>query len=189
MKSTSDERLIRLLHEAFEAVRLENENLRSAFEQATDGAFYDGINRSLAYTVFETNLAYSVFKRWIPMARVRWEAQYPGSARRADLVVYNDLDPGKEDWVVELKWWPNEHSKTLGILAADLEKMRAWKGVKGRVLLGFWFSPDSDHSKDTRAVEKFSDAHGLQRIFLKHFPVDVRGKGQPWHMAMTALLA
>jgi len=147
---------------AARALATENARLQSAFDlspRSSSDSRSGQLNRSLAYWVFETTLAYEIFKAWLPLADVDWEVSYPTNpGKKADLVVY---EHDKPSIVVECKWWMNSQSKTESSLHDDAAKLLSWTDENVRhILLTFWHSPDADELKDWKDVADFCASRG-----------------------------
>lgn len=168
----TDESLVLLFRVALRALAEADASLAKAFSHGMIGAsgFYGGVNQGLAYTVYETQIVYEIFKAWIPHVRVSWESGvYAESGRRADLAVFDD-DLGREvRWAFEAKWWGRSTKKVLGALGADIEKLgKCDPGAKRRFLITFWWVEDSgsSHANAQQEVKRFCEADG--RVQLKY---------------------
>ena len=148
-----------LLPAAARALALENGEIEAAFDLSPRSDEHSGkLNRSLAYWLFETTLAYIIFKSWLPLADVDWEVSYPDhNTEKADLVVHGPSDANGTEFpvVIECKWWMNTGTKTTTALEGDIRKLRTWTGNARRVLLTFWHSPDDAEDRDWKDVEDF----------------------------------
>ncbi len=180
--------LDQLLPQAARALALENARLQGAFDlspRPTSDDRSGQLNRSLAYWVFETTLAYEIFKGWLPLADVDWEVSYPSNAgQKADLVVYERSQPVI---VIECKWWMRSDALTVNSLAADVSKLLTWPGEQvRRVLLTFWHSPDGHHQRDWNDVLRFCGTVGCSPVWRARFPIHHHASAHH-HFALAAL--
>ncbi len=114
------------------AIGAEDRTLSAAFAAGDQahGPLYQEANRGLSYPVFETTLAYILFRTWIARTGVTWEHRYATQKheRHADLVLCGR--DGSPETVIEIKWWPGNQRKGLAGLEADLidsvARSRVW---------------------------------------------------------------
>jgi hypothetical protein len=159
-----DERLVRLLRVAVKALAAEDRLFRRAFCAARDQdrGFYADENQGLAYWVFETQLVYTIFKSWIPLARVRWEGHtYSDSPRySADLAVFPDKFEGSAHpcMVFEAKWWNKSFERCLKQRRAidrDVKKILGTRATICSFLLAFWWDTQGDLRSSVAEVERY----------------------------------
>lgn len=170
------ERLESLMQIALHALKTEDDDLSSRFALGTARGFastyHPHYNQGVG-SLFETALAYTIFKAWLPVAPAGWEAAYPSnSAQKADLVVRDAS--GNAQWVFEMKWWQNNHAKTLSVLRDDLDKLRTWSPAEERFLLAIWYGRRSDYGKDREAMLSGCDQFKqVTPIYLGSFATDI----------------
>jgi hypothetical protein len=171
--------LLRLSRVAVRALERENSSLAAAYAQGSYSFpnYYRDANQGLAYWVAETHLVYEIYKAWIPLVRIRWEAPvYPDSNERADLAVY-EQDDGKEPvWVFEAKWWGRNSAKVLDALSSDLDKLsRCNPKTQRRFLMTFWWAENTDLARERsrRDIDAFCVSNLKAKLkFLGGFPTD-----------------
>lgn len=143
----------------------------------------------LGYTVFETTLAYTIFKAWLPVTGVAWELAYPdGSKKQADLVVMDD-DPPTPSAMVELKWWSSESEDAHGYLLSDIKKLRDHSGDNDKFLMTFWWDEPSDIAASLQNVATFVESKASPHavpVFWGAFPTSAPD-GHDWHFSMLVL--
>lgn len=175
----SDDRLLHLARVAMRALEAENAALAAAYAQGNYRfpEYYRDANQGLAYWVAETNLIYEIYKAWIPLIRVRWEAPaYPGSNQRADLAVYDDDGGESPLWVFEAKWWGRSTARILDALLSDLEKLAmCHQSAQRRFLMTFWWAENTDDARrrSTEDIKDFCRKNPVATLrFMGGFPTD-----------------
>jgi hypothetical protein len=149
-----------LLHEALVALRREDSDLRGLFENSP--CSYADVSHGLAYWLFETTIVYVIFKSWILIADVVWEAGYPanvdmrprppeknpGNHATCDLRIVGSEENRPDLWF-EAKWWWNMTRERLNELNNDVGRLRrqcAEREDNDRgFLISFWPSWTEDH--------------------------------------------
>ena len=175
-----------LFKAALRGLAEEDASLARAFSQGMlrAGEFYTAASQGLAYWVGETQLVYQVYKAWIPLVRVRWEAPDPvylDTTKRADLAVFGDAPSAKVKWVFEAKWW-NQNSQTSTkqhqALDRDVNKLLSTTPSGGRFLLAFWWATATTLPSDCLEVEQYCQGSCSQEsamvtpVFLGSFHTD-----------------
>lgn len=160
-----------LFKAALRALAEEDAVLAKAFSQGmfTAGEFYRGANQGLAYWVGETELVYAIYKAWIPLVRVRWEAPkpvYPGTAKRADLAVFDDDAATKVKWIFEAKWWNQTGARQKWALDEDIRKLLSSVANEGRFLVAFWWTTSDHLVLDRKDVDDYCREVRIRRLAM-----------------------
>jgi hypothetical protein len=182
--SEPDTHLIRLLRAAAKALQCEEHLLNKAFS-AGNADFYGGVNQGLAYHLYETTLVYLVFKSWLPLTEVVWDAHKArGYGGAMDLVVFDGHHPR---YAFEAKWWNYGRAEVL--FEHDISKLRHFKSqqeARGFLITFWWGSADkidADSHKITNVVKR---QNGWQRSYQARFPIQANGLEQP-HFVLDAI--
>jgi hypothetical protein len=186
--------LLQFLRAAMDALRQEDLVLKHVFESCldTDKQFYSKRNQGLSYYLFETTLAYVIFKVWLSLGRVEWESSYPHSSEKADLVVFDQIPQNRARWVFEAAWWWNYSRKQIDKLLYDADKLLTWPDADGRILLTFWYGKVDSWPKDSSKIEdviahEFNNS--VRREYFGAFACDCRDfSNQQCYFGMMALL-
>lgn len=166
--------LTALLPAAAEALYTEDRQLFAAFGASPSRDKLTGLNQGLGYWLFETTLAYVVFRAWLRCGWAIWESKYEKQNRIADLVV---VDSVGGNLVFEAKWWM---SNSTSALVKDMGKIREWRHAKGRYLMAFWHSPFTQiqWDRDLAQVISFCGKEA-QLTYMATFPTDVAATRTP----------
>lgn len=175
----------RLLVAAEAALAAEDSALALAFAKCPDGKAGRENAPGLTYWVYETTLAYVLFKAWLPLARVDWEPRYSsdarGSSRLLDLRVW---DPStrrpRRSIAFELKWW-NAHSAGL---EADAVKLRD-ATAEYRYILAFWWNRPDAWTADRRHTDELAKRIG-NLVHISQFPTRGPQKDAARYFALAA---
>lgn len=143
LEDAKDDKLLdRLLSDAFVTLRREDDEIGSLLRKSHPKASLEGFNAGVLYWLYETTLAYLIFKAWLQNAAAHWEHKYPqymqgprGSKLKADLVLNRKEQPV---WAFEAKWFPNTQSKMMKYLEHDVARLLRWAELEHRFLLVFW---------------------------------------------------
>jgi hypothetical protein len=147
----------KLLPIAMHALQAEYQRLALAFHQRPGPV--DDVAPGLSYRAYEQILQYEIFKAWLPLARVDWDARCSadrGDARRLDLCVHD----GTDRIGFELTWWGSSSQR---ITAARAKGVAADGVVNEAYLVVFWWGADgawqreldhaiAHHGRDARLV-------------------------------------
>lgn len=170
------ERFENLMRLALHALKAEDDDISSRFSLGAARRFaskeHTHYNQGVG-TLYETTIAYTIFKTWLPVAPAGWEAAYPSnSAWKADLVM-RDTD-GNAQWVFEVKWWLNNRAKTLSVLQDDIDKLRTWSPADERFLLALWYGRRSDYKRDRDAMlSGCAQFEKVEPVYLGGFATDI----------------
>ncbi|MEP7124129.1 MAG: hypothetical protein ABJE95_24595 [Byssovorax sp.] len=179
----ADTYLMRLLRAAAEALQSEEHVLNKAFERGS-AAFYGGVNQGLAYHLYETTLVYLIFKSWLPLTEVVWDAHKArGYGGAMDLVVFNEHKPR---YAFEAKWW--NYGKAEVLFEHDISKLRHFKSQQDArgFLITFWWASADKLDAYSRKVANVATQNGWQRIYQARFPIQVNDLEQP-HFVLDAI--
>jgi hypothetical protein len=154
-----------LLPAALQALEAEDRLLGLAFAQGASLQRKARPAEGLTYYLYETTLAYIIFRAWVPVVDVEWECRYtPGTC---DLVVRG---ADTRNIYIELKWWNNAKPETLQGLRNDTERLRSVREGADCYLIAFWWNyNDADWERDR--VEFVDKAHELdtEPMYLGRF--------------------
>ncbi len=175
--TTDDDGPLRTLLEAA-TLELQSEDglLRDAIRSAKDQEWGKLQPQGLSYWVFEHNLVYPIFRRWIRIAdRVEWdERQVPrkGGPRSASLEAEEQTKRLERSFVdlvaivdgrrylFEAKWWA--YGSATGVLNNDVKKLRsqleASDGTRA-FLITFWYGAN-DQADDFDLTGKLEGLAG-----------------------------
>ncbi|HQP36623.1 MAG TPA: hypothetical protein PLI95_15650 [Polyangiaceae bacterium] len=173
-------KLDQLLELATFALAQEDKRMACAFAaRGPKEAFYTGCAHGLAYWVFEHNLVYPIFLRWLEAGfNVLWDEQptamHPTEPRsdgsqvsrerstdnyqqkkRAQFIDLQVLLNEGERWFFEAKWWQVHTTKANDAVGNDLRKLTSLlKEWEGRAfILAFWYGDENSLVNDIQAAQ------------------------------------
>ncbi len=179
-----------LLQSASKALFEEEAQLANAFAKRQRPLTRFGTERhgdkmqGLAYPVYETTLCYTIFKRWLEVAKaddVLWD-WHPkvGSGQLVDLQV---VGPSAL-YRFEAKWWGRVEA-----LERDREKLSRHEGSKD-CLLAFWWDAENakNRDRDAKAVAAAQGRLQAPGVFLSSFATRCHPDVNPkeWYFAFAA---
>jgi len=188
-----------LLRGARDALKREDAELHGIFRRADPAhrTSYEGVSRGLGYHLFEANLVYTIFKSWLPVVPVEWEARYDHAELSHIDLLAQPLGPGRRlRWGFEARWWHRSDKRGMGLFHEDARRLLADRKLDERFLLAFWISESAHWARDRREIAEAClrpqiPHHPEARItpfYLAAFHTEVaHGAGAPHYFALAAL--